>query len=314
MEQLHAKKVCIHARSAIHAHRRKRCKTCGKTWTIRKRRRGRKRIRANAQIATRYVQGKTVLPAFKHLRRSRDAFLKKTSWPSIPRGPSILIVDALHLRTQTYTAIIHLMLIKPLVEERAYILPPFIHPRFENKRTWISALEKIPQETLGHALALICDGKAGLPRLGKEMGWLVQRCRFHLMARLQMKRSRWILSRHRREGVFLYELFKTVCTTRSPEKLEYSLKVLVDKAREESNLLLKTIISGLVKNHHDYRTYLEHPSLNLPVTTNAVECLNSIIRRFLHRARGFRTAKSAITWIEVLLKHRRFIRVKTHRI
>lgn len=313
MEKLHAKTGCAHACSTVHAKRRRRCRECGITWTVRKRRRGRKRTRGNIQAVVRYVQGKSVALTFKQLRKSRDAFIRKTQWPVIPAGPCILIADALHIRTATYRAIVHLILVKPLHEERAYILPPFVDSRGENKWTWAEALTNIPVKVLSNTQALVCDGRTGLPELGAYYGWLVQRCTFHLIARLQMKRSKYILSRHRREGVFLYELFTTVCTTRSSRKLKLSLEQLRYLAQVESHRQLRSIFSGLIKHHGDYRTYIEHPLLELPATTNAVECLNSIIRRFLHRARGFQTAPSALAWIEALLKCRQFIRVKNHR-
>lgn len=317
MKTIHANSVCSHAKFIGHGTRRRQCSSCGKTWTVRKRKRGRKRLRAVKDVVRRFLSGKTVCTTSRHLRSSRDLFLRTTPWPEIAhiRTPCILIVDALHIRTSKYTAVIHLVFVKPLNEERAYVLPMYIDPRVENKKSWHEAFQtSIPPSLRPCIQGLVCDGKSGLPQLAYDEGWLVQRCQFHLIARLQLKRSKYALSRHRKEGVKLYELTKTVCTTRSRNRLARALLSLSRIVRMERNRYLKTILSGFVKHYRDYRTFLIYPELVLPTTTNAVECVNSLIRDLLHRMRGCRNVSSTLLWIEALLKHRRFVNVKTYRI
>lgn len=313
MKKVHANAMCLHVYSAIHGVRRRRCVACGKTWTVREKKRGRKRKRVSKNILFRYLAGMSARTRPHVLRTARDLFVRTTPWPDLTKivGPCVLIVDALHIRTSVYTVIIHALLLKPINEERTYILPYWVGTRTEDKNSWQKAIE-------AHVLAffrfrikaLVCDGKAGLPQLAREYGWLVQRCQFHLIARLQLKRSKYALSRHRKEGIRLYELARIVCDTTSQKKLRAALRTLWRIVQGEKNLHLKTILSGFVKHYQDYRTSLTHPELNLPMTTNSAESLNGLIRSMLHRMRGCRTAHSVLLWIEALLKYRIHIRVK----
>ncbi|MDO8618173.1 MAG: transposase [Candidatus Uhrbacteria bacterium] len=316
MKHLHVNTRCLHASIVIHGLRRRRCTACRKTWTIRKKKQGRKRKRLSKNVLCRYLAGKSVRTPPHVLRATRDLFVRTTPWPDLTEiiGPCVLIVDALHIRTSVYTAIIHVLLLKPIHEERAFILPFWTGTKTESKDSWRRAFEaQIPPMLRSRIKALVCDGKSGLPELAREYGWVVQRCQFHLIARLQLKRSKYALSRHRKEGVRLYELARTICDTTSQRKLQKALQTLLRIVRLEKNRHLKTILSGLVKHHQDYRTYLAHPDLCLPTTTNSVESLNSLIRDLLYRMRGCRISDSVLLWIEALLKYRSHIHIQNHR-
>lgn len=283
---------------------------------MRNKKRGRKRKRLSKTVLCRYLAGKSVRTRPHTLRATRNLFVRTTPWPDLTEiiGPCVLIVDALHIRTTVYTAIIHVLLLKPIHEGRAYILPFWTGTKTENKDSWRRAFEAhVPATLRSRIKALVCDGKSGLPELAREYGWLVQRCQFHLIARLQLKRSKYALSRHREEGVMLYELARTVCDTTSERKLQKALRTLTRIVQCEKNRHLKTILSGFVKHHQDYRTSLAHPELCLPTTTNAAESVNSLIRSMLFRMKGCRTSYSVLLWIEALLKYQSHIRVqKTH--
>lgn len=313
MKKTHANIICLHAHSVIHGIRRRRCTICGRTWTVRKKKRGRKQKRISKNILFRYLAGKFVRTQPHVLRAIRDLFIRTTQWPDLTKFncPCVLIVDALHIHTSTYTRIIHVLLLKPIREERAYILPFLAETKTEDKSSWQNAFEAfVPAFLHSRIKALVCDGKVGLPQLAHEYGWLVQRCQFHLIVRLQLKRSKYALSRHRKEGIKLYELARTVCDTTSKKKLIVALGMLWRIAKYEKNIHLKTIISGFVKHYHDYRTSLEHPEFHIPTTTNSVESLNSIIRSFLYRMRGCRTSHSVLLWIEALLKYRSYVHIQ----
>jgi transposase-like protein len=226
----------------------------------------------------------------------------------------VLIADALHIRTSKYKTFVHITLVTSPDSDRAWLLPPHFDGTGENHTSWARAFDNIPCNILSKTKALICDGKSGLLGAGRNRGWLIQRCQFHFIARLQIKRSKFALSRHRKEGVMLYELAKTIFATKSENELDLSIRKLSSVSKTESNKYLRVILSGLVKNVSDYRTYLLHPKLNLPQTTNAVECVNSLIRDRIRRMHGFENEISARAWIESLLKIRQYICLKKHRI
>lgn len=307
--------TCEHVRWVVHGRRRKRCSGCKKTKTIRPQKRGRKQKRVNIGVLRKYLSGKSVRTSIRDVRRARDLLVRTTPWPDLShlKGHCILIADALHIRTRTYRAFVHIILIASLDDDRAWILPMHVDTRGENRETWQTALEHALTPALHARIkALVCDGKASLLSLAREEGWVVQRCQFHLIARLQLKRSKYALSRHRQEGIMLYELAKTVFTTTSDEDCIRAVRALMTVARTESNKYLRTIVSGFTKHYRDYRAHLEYPELHLPHTTNAVESLNSIVRGLLQRMHGVRTRKAAEKWIEALLKQRQFIRLKRH--
>src|SRR3989344_3792039 len=306
---------CSHAQWTVLGTRRRRCTRCGKTRTVWRKKRGRKRHRVGTAALFAYLLGKTVSVSSRRLRQARDRFKRAAPWADVSAlpPPHLLIADAMHIRTRTYGTVVHCLLLSSVRGDRAWVLPPYFDDCGENARSWQCAVALLSPWVLSQVNTLICDGKSGLLRLARTRGWHIQRCQFHLIARLQLKRSKYALSRHRAEGVKLYELAKTVCATRSMRTLYRALCTINRVAHIESNRHLKTILSGFVKHYRDYRTYLAHPELNLPRTTNAVESLNSLIRGLARRMRGFENAASARAWIEALLKHRRYIKLNTKR-
>jgi transposase-like protein len=308
---------CFHSHLVSHGGRRKRCVLCGKTFTLRKRKRGRKARRASTIAFKRYLTGKTSSVSSRYLCRARDVFNRNAPWPDITSlltPPYVFIADALHIRTRKYKTFVHVTLVTSPDSDRAWLLPPYFDATGENCASWEKAFADIPCNILSKTKALICDGKSGLLGAGTRRGWFIQRCQFHFISRLQIKRSKFALSRHRKEGVMLYELAKVIFSTRSEHELGRALRKLSSISKTEPNKYLRAILSGLLKNSTDYRTYLLHPKLNLPQTTNAVECVNSLIRDLMRRMRGFENEASAHDWIESLLKIRQHICLKKHRI
>lgn len=316
MENNTCEPECRHKRWVAHGQRRKRCAHCGKTRTMRKKRRGRKRRRVGTLPLARYLNGKSVRTPSRMLGRSRDLFLRTTPWPDVSglSGPCILIADALHIRTRTYRLVVHVILIASAQDDRAWILPVHFGTKSESGESWAQAFEcALSAEPRTRIEGLVCDGRQGLLGYARQQGWVVQRCQFHLIARLQSLRSVRALSRHRADGRTLHALAKTVFTTRSMDDCTCTVRLLERRAAIEPNRHLRTVVSGLVKHHQDYRTYLNRSDLCLPYTTNAVESVNSLIRRLMRDMRGFENETSARAWIEALLKHRRYIRLTRHR-
>lgn len=302
--------LCFHAWIG-HGKRRRRCRLCGFSKVIRKRKRGRKAKRPNIFMLKKFLYGQPYPRSSKALCVARDSFVRgKIEVPVFAPGPLVLIADALHLKTKTYKIFVHIFLVLSPQEDRAWILEPYFDCGGENEDSWRKAVITIPPPIQDRVKALICDGKAGLIRVGKTSGWLIQRCQFHLIARLQLKRSKYALSRHRKEGLRLYELAKSVFSERDDEKLKKVLSILSAIAEVETNRYLKTILKGFARHYEGYRTYLYHPDLKLPQTTNPVESVNSLIRNLMRRMRGFENENSARQWIRALIKNRRFIRIK----
>lgn len=308
--------TCQHISWRTHAKRRKQCVQCGKTQTIRIKKRGRKPKRTSITPLIAYLRGKSVRTSSRDLRRARDLFNRTMDWPdvSMQSSPCFLLADALHIKTPTYQLSVYIILVTTIGEERAQILPVYFGKGGESFENWQKAfMSALPQQLLPFVKALVCDGRGSLLALGKKYGWLIQRCQFHLLARVQSLRSISALSRHRQEGIFLREQIKIVCETSVSPQMTLAITLLKNVVDHETNRHLKTTLSGLIKNHEHYRTYLQYPDLHLAHTTNAVESLNSLIRGLMWKMRGFENEESARAWITALLKERKFIRVCTHR-
>lgn len=315
----HAKSPCCQAGVIRFGRRRRQCLLCRKTWRIRVKQRGRRAKRVSAELVSQYLRhelpslyalsratGKNREALRIRLIRSRNTFLRGTSWPSLPMDvPLILIADAMVCEIEGAWFAVYLMLIRPVGESQAIIHEPYIAAGPETAVGWYAAFATIPDGTWHRIQAIVCDGHRGIVGYAKRSGWLVQRCHFHLIAAIQGRRSRWARSRHRAMGERLYRLVSSVLTAKDPATILPLLTELETIAWDTRSRVLRKVLLGFVTHAEDYRTYLRHPELNLPRTSNTAEALISMIRHFCHRARGFSTRRSLEQWIAAIIKHKR---------
>ncbi len=319
MNKTHAKSLCCEALIHRFGNRRRQCSECKKTWRIRKKTRGRKKKRETVALVEKYLRheipslyaiskstGKSADVLEARLNRSRDGFLKHTPWPPLPRGmPLIAIADAMVQWIEGTRYSFYFILLRPTTDHQAVIVPPIVRQGTEDAAGWEAAFARIPLDVQACIEALVCDGRFGLMLCAKHRQWIIQRCQFHLIARLQLKRSKWSSSRHSDEGHRLYTLVKTICTTRDTRCLSQTVSELEEIAWHTKQGDLKTILHGFVNHYEQYRSYLMYPTLNLPTTSNAIEALIGGLRNLSHRARGFRTRHSFMKWISAYLKSKR---------
>lgn len=321
MANQHAKCPRCRRRGTRWGGTRRRCASCGVTWRVRKKKRGRNPIRHTAESARRYVMDREAVrlrnaASYRRIM-SREALVRCLPWPEIPRsGPVIVIADAFlqYIEHAWYTW--YCILVRSVAGEDAIILKPLCRKGTEVALGWHEAFTALPRTLLDRVKVLVADGHTGLILEAKRRGWLIQRCHFHLIARLQQRRSRFFRGSHQKEGKRLYALVTNVVETQSLTLLACSLAELSRIGRTTTSADVRRVISGLLTHYEDYRTYLAHPELHLPTTSNTAEACVGLIRELCHRARGFRTVKSMNRWIEALIKVRKSIkcRGKTNRI
>lgn len=319
MANQHAKCPRCGRRGKRWGGRRRHCPACGVTWRIRKKKVGRKQIRRTPKKAIQYLKNhESRLPRFSTrthgYRRvlSRESLRKRLSWPEPPRaGPLILIADAfLHYAKHSWYTW-YCIFVRTIEGEDAVILEPFYCKGTEVAAGWEEAFALLPHSILKRTKTLVSDGHNGLILEARRRGWLVQRCHFHLIARLQSKRSRWRRGFHQEEGRKIYDLVKVILETRSLQKLKESLRLLARIGNNTTSRDVRRVISGIMTNYQDYRTYLSHPELNLPTTNNTAEAFIALVRNLSHRAHGFKTVQSFNYWIEALVKTRRTIKCRS---
>ena len=319
MNIIRAKSPRCHGRAVRFGGRRKQCVECKHTWRIRKKRRGRKKKRGNKskalqylfhQIPSLYAQSRQRAISEnclkRNLRRSRDLFLRQTPWPLLPCSPPLIVVaDAMVQWVNGEWFVFYFILIRKASETTATIAPLWIEKGVENYMGWKNAFDALPAKTNEAIIAIVCDGRVGLVAYAREQRWVVQRCHFHLIARLQASRSKWRLSRHGNEGRVIYRTVHQILYGQNERFISKQLSRLSAMAKMTHSRALRSILSGFVLNYRDYRSYLTHPELRLPSTSNAAESVIGSVRSLCHRARGFRTIASLEKWTYAFLKSKK---------
>lgn len=315
MKHVHAKSPCCRGTIIHYGNRRRQCTRCGTTWSIRPRKRGRKRRRFRGSLIDAVFLDRRTLtslarrkqvsqPAMtKRFRRSLDWYLTSAKRDPVFRAHRYaLLADALWFRFNQERWTLYLRALKPATRDTATFLNPVLMPGKENARDWRRVIAETPRPLCTRIKAFISDGFRGSKRIVKEYGWIFQRCHFHLIAQLQVRRGRrktTIAGRQTREEIYQTVRKILVYKNRSRVKaLKDYLRVLT--RRRDCPRKLGSIAREFLRNVSHFRAYLNHPALNLPTTTNTIESVNSIIR---DQCGSIRTPVSLIRWANALLKH-----------
>jgi hypothetical protein len=309
MTHQHLKSACCRARNIRYGGKRRQCTACRHTWTVRPKRRGRKRIRPSPHLIASYFSRdianvRTLAKkngwgrdrAHRILKRSLNQYIisHHTDWLNLmPRGRLIAVADALWHRIDGRKVTAHIILLRPVHESTAIISPPFLLFGSENRIGWERAFEKLPDAILSRIEALVCDGHAALVALGRRRGWRIQRCHFHLIANLQL----YLGSRTNPRAIAAVSLVRTLITTLDQKTASRILRHIHAIRIHTSSRGVRRVLGGLQTHYRDFQTYLRYPKLNLPTTTNAAESCMSSIRDIMRQCRGFRSMKTMRQWL-----------------
>lgn len=292
---------------------------CGRTWSAWRRKRGRKRRRVHTDFIRSFLgrdiaslasvarkRGCSETHVQDVLRASREHFIRHTPWPDIPEGPLILVADAVLELVERRWRTVHLLLVRPVAGVEATILPPHIMCGTETPAGWRAAIATVPESAKTRIRAVVCDGHNGLVLEARAHHWILQRCHFHLIARLQMRLSRRV-PRNRRRAQAIFSNLHTVLESEDSRAVRRSLSALDAWRKDAASNEVRRILAGFLTNHRDYRSYLTYPELRLPTTNNTAESLGSTIADLKQRLRGFPTMRSFEGWITALLRFKRNI-------
>lgn len=316
MNILHEKFPCCQGLIRRFGNRRRQCGCCKKTWTVWKKKRGRKHLRTNTKVLSRYLTNRKF--SFKsqvskegvrrRLTASLNYFLTHTSW-KYPLADSdlIAVADGMHQILEGQSYIVYLVLLRPVDLNQAWIMPPLLVPGGESAVGWQQALHRLKPGFSNRIKALVCDGDPHLVHQARLLGWLIQRCHFHLLASIKNYVTAGPLSRHKTFGKLILETVQEILVTRDEKRVEELVKEIWNLVRLAKNPKLRGRLKGLIRNLDDFRTYLKYPKLNLPTTSNAAESLVQVIRDLQYRARGFRTKKSFQHWLTAICLFKKII-------
>lgn len=321
MKKLHTKSPCCCGRIIKFGNRRRQCVICRKTWRIRPKRRGRNPKRVSADLFVKYIrgeiptsytlarmrQGQSRDQRERSLRASLKKFVGATLWTPLPHSELLIaIADAMITTIDKRTYTFYFILTRGIRSESAVIAEPYIVEGSESCEGWREAFARLPELTLFSICALVCDSHRGLQSIAIKKKWIIQQCNFHLIARIQGRRSRFTYSRHRQEGDYLYRLVSEAITNPDEEAILDTVREIWEISRLTRSKNLRIYLSGFARKYWEYRSYLQYPQLNLPRTTNSIESLIGSVRKLSHRAHGFKTIESLTLWVHALLKEKKY--------
>jgi hypothetical protein len=318
MNSLHAKSPCCRAKIHRFGSRRRQCSRCKRTWSIRRKKRGRKRWRNSPGLLEAIlVQGrslKSLAPrpgltqqAMGHRwRQTLRRFVFRPRVLRLPRGPLVLILDGLYFRFRGKDWVLYVMAVKPCHQNRAIFLDPVLLAGRENMQGWSQAFTTIPAYIHRRIRASVSDEVSGIIRLGTSHGWIVQLCHFHLISRLQNcrgRRNRNLVGRPLREA--LYQHVRQALELPDGPRLQTVLKKLRRLVGQATGLrVIRMIVREFLRRIDHFRAYRKYPELDLPTTTGSVEAMNRRVRDLMRQTRSIKSPQALHLWATALIRRR----------
>jgi len=235
-------------------------------------------------------------------RRALHSLAEQPQPLRLRAGGLILVGDGLWFRFAKKKWTLYLLALRPVRGRWATFVAPILLPGKENASGWQQAISTIPSQPLGRVKALVSDGFGGVKGIVHSQGWVLQRCHFHLIRSVHVLRGR----RRRLRGAALreeaYQLVRQALVLKDCAQL----RALTDQlqalaAAADCPRRLRLTVRGFVRELPSFRAYLDHPELNLPTTTNAVESMGSIMRATVARVR---TPQALERWAKALVQLR----------
>ena len=329
MNSKHAKSSCCGARIRRFGSRRRQCVQCGRTWTVRPRKRGRPSHRTAPAVLKRVlVDGLTLsqlysqridvaLPAYRY--RFRHALRRWVARPSpqiIPRGPLVLLADGLWFEFDGIPWVLYLTALKSCSGSQATFLDPLLLPGREGATRWQQAVEAIPSAARKRIQALVVDNLPGMQKIAAQQQWLLQLCHFHLLLKLQAQRGR---VRYRLRGGAvreeIHQLIRSALELPQGSELDATVQRLHRLSEgncgtERVQMTVREFLKGMAY----YRSYLDQPKLGLPRTTNSVESMCRLLREMFRSSRAGSNPDSVLLWATALIRLRPIVVCNGHSI
>lgn len=317
MDSQHAKSPCCGAPIRRFGGRRRQCTRCTRTWRIRPKKRGRPGHRdAPTTLRRVFEDGFTLrqlagsrpgvaLSTYRYrFRRALKRYVTQPSSQPLPLGPLVLLADGLWFQFKRKPWVLYLMALKPCQGDHAVFLDPVLLAGSERLARWEEALEHIPQAASERVCAMVVDNLPGMRRVARQRGWVLQLCHFHLLLKLYGQRA----SRpHALRGGPVREEIQQLIR----QALQIPDGVSLNKTIQRLRVLSKTdcgtariqmTVRAFLRDLSFYRSYLDHPQLGLPQTTNTVESMGRLIREMFRRNRAGSNPDSTLRWATAFIR------------
>ena len=188
MNIIHGKSPCCQAKIYKFGGKRKQCSLCKKTWSVRKKKRGRKAKRSNTSLVNEILgKGKKIAHIASRKgsasqsalsQRLKKAMSAKSRINKYPIGWLVLIADALWFEFEDKRWTLYMLAVRSTTGGLAHFLDPILLIGRENGKSWAEALNSTPPEINNRIVALVSDGFFGLCQLAKQKNFVKQRCPF----------------------------------------------------------------------------------------------------------------------------------------
>jgi hypothetical protein len=317
MNVKHAKSTCCGARVRRFGGRRRQCLQCRRTWTVRPKKRGRPVHRSAPTILRRvFEDGFTLrqlatlrptiaLPTYRYrFRKALERFVAQPSSQPLPLGPLVLLADGLWFQFKRKPWVLYLMALKPCQGDHAVFLDPVLLAGSERLARWEDAVEHIPRAASERICAIVVDNLPGMRRVARQRRWVLQLCHFHLLLKLYGQRG----SRpHALHGGPVREEIRQLIRQALHRPDGVSLNNTIQRLRILSKTdcgtaRIQMTVRAFLRDLRFYRSYLDHPQLGLPQTTNTVESMGRLIREMFRRNRAGSNPASTLRWATAFIR------------
>ena len=324
MKVLQGKSDCCKAKVIRYGAKRRQCVSCKKTWSIRKKKRGRKEKRLNKKYIDK-VFGNNMF--VKHLERSShlstkniykrfDTLLKDfVSQKRIIRvrgDKLIFIIDAQWRyfknsesgKKELWT--LYSIIVKPIHAEHGTILDPLLIKGKESATKWIEIFNhKVPHGLKNRASVLVSDSLRGIERLAQENNLIHQRCNFHILQELHKRVGKRKSTKGRNTRKMIYDLIDKSLKTTSQKNFK-ELRSLSE--RKDCPPSMRMIVREFLRRHDSFRAYLYFPELNIPRTSSVVESLHSLYKS---KSAKIKTPEAWHRWCLAIARSKEKMKVKS---
>ena len=257
------------------------------------------------------------LAAYRYrFRQALQQFVARPAPQKIPQGPLVLLADGLWFEFDAVPWVLYLTALKPCDGENATFLDPLLLPGKEGASRWQQAFAAIPQSAKQRITAMAVDNLPGMQKLAAQNWWVLQLCQFHLLLKLQARRRgvRYTL----RGGAVreeIQQLIRAAMDLPEGKRLSATLKRLQRLAEGDCGTeRIQTTVREFLKNLPYYRSYLMHPELGLPRTTNSVESMCRLLREMFRSSRAGSNPDSVLLWATALIRLRPDVTCNGHQI
>ena len=312
MKNLHGKSPCCREKIYQHGDKRRKCSGCGRTWRVHKKKQGRRCYHPDKKLLKKiFIEGQRLryYGKKKHFSSSGTLSIRfhKTlkQFLAEPRKEKfrcreyILLLDALWFKFKDARWTLYMISARSVRSDTAIFLDPVLLQGKESAKHWEQVISQIPPPLKNRIKACVSDGFRGSGRLAEENKWILQRCHFHLIAQLQIRRGqrKKLKDKYIREEI--YQTARKLLAAKRTKILKEQLQKLI--SHDDCPRKLQSIIHEFLKDLDDFQAYLKYPQLNLPTTNNTVESMNKLIRK---QCAYLRTSESLKLWATAFIRMR----------